>query len=60
MVGHDDKGVELDAAFGALVLEYVHKEDGVLFDLEETATGGGDGCDEVSANLLWRDFHAKG
>lgn len=54
VVGHDDEGVELIAAFGPLSGKDVEEEIGVLLDLEETAAVGGGGRNEVSAELLRR------
>lgn len=49
---HNDKGVEFNASFGALVLQDVDEEQGGLFDLKEATARGGDRRDEIGANLL--------
>jgi hypothetical protein len=54
VVGHDYEGVELQAAFGTLLLKDFHEEGGVSFDLEESAAGG---CDEVGSDVLWGWWH---
>ena len=54
VVGHNDEGVECEAAFGSLILKSVDEEQGVAFDLEEASPGGGDRGDEVCADFLRR------
>ena len=59
VIGHDDKGVELNAFFGALLLKDFYEECGVLFDLEEASAIGGGRCDEVGAEFLWGSWHGE-
>jgi hypothetical protein len=59
VIGHNDEGVKFKAVFVSLFLEDVEKENCVLFDLEEAATIGRDGCDEVGAEFLWSEWHGK-
>jgi hypothetical protein len=55
VVGHDDEGVELIAAFGPVGEKDVEEEEvGVLLDLEKTTAVRCGGDDEVSAELLRR------
>lgn len=57
VVGHDDEGVELEAAFGAVLLEDFEEEFGVAFDLEETSSVGGGGGDEERSDFLGCERH---
>ena len=52
MVGHEDEGVELVAAFGAVFVHQVEKEIRVRVGLEEAAAIRGDGGDEEGADFL--------
>jgi hypothetical protein len=57
MVGHEDDGVDLVAAFGAVVVEKLEEEVRVGVGLEETATIGGDGGDEEGSDFLRGEVH---
>jgi hypothetical protein len=57
VVGHEDEGVELIAAFSAVVIEELEEEICVVVDLEEATSIGGDGCDEEGADFLWSSLH---
>jgi hypothetical protein len=50
-VGHDDEGVELVEAFGAVVLQGLDEEGGVCVGLEEAAAVVGDGGEEEGAGV---------
>jgi hypothetical protein len=54
VVRHDDEAVELIAAFGPVSGKDIEEEISVLLDLEKTTAVGGDGGDEVGAELLRR------
>jgi hypothetical protein len=43
VVGNEDEGVELIAAFGAVVVEELEEKVGVVVDLKEAAAISGDG-----------------
>ena len=51
VVGHDDEGVELVVAFGAVVLQGLDEEGRVCVGLEEAAAVVGDGGDEECAGV---------
>lgn len=57
VVGHQDEGVDLIAAFGAVIVEELEEEGGVRVGLEETAAIGGDGGDEEGADFLRCSLH---
>ncbi len=57
VVGHEDEGVELVAAFGAVVVEELEEEVGVVVDLEEAAAISGNGGDEEGADFLRGEVH---
>ena len=59
MVGHDDEGVEMEAVFCALLLEYVEHQQGIGFDLEETPAISGCCGDEVGAKVLRGPVHTE-
>lgn len=51
VVGHEDEGVQLIAAFGAVVVEEMEKKVGVRVGLEKAAAIRGDGGDEEGAEF---------
>jgi len=57
VVGHEDEGVELVAAFCAVIVEYLEEEIGVGVGLKEAAAIGGDGGDEEGSNFLRGSLH---
>src|ERR1039458_5834927 len=57
MVWHEDEGVELVAAFGAVGIEEVQEERRVRVGLEETAALGGDGGNEEGSDFLRGSLH---
>ena len=57
VVGHEDEGVDLVAAFGAVVVEEVEEEGRVRVGLEEAAAIGGDGGDEEGSEFLRGEGH---
>jgi hypothetical protein len=57
VIGHDDEGMKLDAAFGTVLIEDFEKELGIAFDLEEAPSFGGGGGYEEGAGLLWGERH---
>ena len=59
MVGHEDEGVELVAAFGAVFVEEVEQEGRVRVGLKEAAALRGDGGEEEGADFLWGESHGK-
>ena len=64
MIGHEDEGVDLVAAFGAVVVEEAQKEVGVCVGLEEAAALGGNGGDEIGAQFgreeVWHEARVMG
>jgi len=59
MIGHEDEGVELVAAFGAVFVEKLEEEVGVGVGLEEAAAISGDGGDEEGSDFLWGSLHGS-
>jgi len=57
VVGHEDDGVELVAAFGAVVVEKLEEEVRVSVGLEEASALSGDGGDEEGSDFLRREVH---
>jgi hypothetical protein len=57
VVGHEDEGVELVAAFGAVFIHQLEEEVGVGVGLEEAAAIGGNGGYEEGADFLWGSLH---
>ena len=57
VVWHEDEGVDLVAAFGAVVVEELEEKVGVVVDLKEAAAISGAGCDEEGADFLGSSLH---
>ncbi len=57
VVGHEDEGMELVAAFGSVFVEGLEEEVGVRVGLEEAAAIRGDGGDEEGSDFLGGSLH---
>jgi len=49
VLGHQNEGMEVIAAFAAIAIQSFQKETGVVFDNEKTATSPGRECDEIGS-----------
>jgi hypothetical protein len=59
VVGHEDEGVELVTALGAVFVEDVQEEVRVRVGLEEAAAVRGNGGDEEGSDFLWWEGQGK-